>query len=153
MAAAETAMVMAMATTTAMATAMVMAMAMGTAAATETATVTAVVVVAEAAAEASGGQWNTMPNTMTMASISLKELFAHNGNALDAFRGRDAARGALADYLARRLRTLILPREHGNVAIEVMGIRCYCHHCGGRRGRGARQCRRQQVRSDDAVFP
>jgi hypothetical protein len=47
-------------------------------------------------------------------------------------------RVALADYLVRRLLTLILPRVHGSVAIEVMGIRRH-HHCrGGGRGRGGK---------------
>ena len=77
---------------------------------------------------------------MTEAFIPLEELFARNGNALDAFGGgdRDVARIALVDYLARRLRTLILPRVRGNVAIKVMGIRRNCCCRSGGTGRGGK---------------
>ena len=138
-----TAMVMVMATAMvtamAMATATVMVMTMATVAATETATVTVAVavVVAAAAAEAGSGQWNTRTNTMPMASIFLEELFAHNSNALDAFLGGDgdAASVMLTDYLARRLRMLIMPCTRGNVAIK-MGIGRHLHRPGGGRERG-----------------
>ena len=135
---AETVMVMVMATTLATATATVMAMAMATMAATETVTVTAVVVVALAAAEAGDGWWNTTTNTMTLVSISLKELLTHDRGTLNAFGGgnREVARVLLADYLVRRLHTLILPRMHDNVSIKAMAIGRHCRCCGGGRGRG-----------------
>ncbi len=51
----------------------------------------------------SGGWWNTTTTMMTVVSIHLEELFARDGNALNAFGGRggDAVRVALADCLAR----------------------------------------------------
>ena len=136
--AAEMAMVMGMATMTATAT--VMATVTATAGVTETAMVTAVAVVAAVAGETSEGRCNTMTNTMTVASISLDELFVREGDALDALRDGDgdAARVALADYLAKRLHTLILPHERGNVAIETMDIGCLCCRHDGWRGRGGK---------------
>ncbi len=70
--------------------------------------------------------------------VSLEELFARNGDALDAFGGRDgdAVRVALADYLARRLRTSIMTCVRGDIAIEAMSVgRPRRRHDGGR-GRG-----------------
>ena len=78
-----------------------------------------------------------MTTTMIMASISLEELFfSHNGDTLDGFGGGDGdtTRVALADYLIRRLLMSILPRVHGNIATEEMGIRHHCCCCGDRRG-------------------
>ena len=114
-------MAVAMATAMAVGTAMVTATATAMVMATETATVTAAVVVVAAMAEAmGGGWWNTATTMMIVVSISLEELFACDGDALDAFGGgdRDATRVALVDYLARRLRTpIILSRVRGNVTI------------------------------------
>jgi hypothetical protein len=44
----------------------------------------------------------------------------------------------MGSYLARRLRTLIMTRVCGNVAIEVTSVGRPCCHRGGGRGRGAR---------------
>ena len=87
---------------------------------------------------AGGGRWDTMTTTMIVVCISLEELFARNSNALDAFGGRDgeAVRVVLADYLTRRLRTSILTRVRGNVAIMAMSVGRPCHCRGGGRGRG-----------------
>ena len=81
-----------------------------------------------------------MITTMIAESIPLEELFAHNGNALDAFGGGggDAARVVLPNYLARRLHTLILSYVHGNVIIQKMGVGRHPHHHGGGRERGGK---------------
>ena len=83
------------------------------------------------------GRWTVEYTTMIVACISLKELLACDGDAFDAFGGRDgdAMKVALADYLARRLRTLILTCVRDNVAINLINIGrpCPCH--GGSRGR------------------
>ena len=90
-----------------------------------------------------------------VACISLEELFVHDGKALNAFGGRDGdtVKVTLADYLARRLRTLIMTRVRGNVAIEVMSVGRSCCCCGGGRGIGQGQFWRQRIGSDDAVRP
>ena len=75
-----------------------------------------------------------------MVCISLEELFACNGDALDTFGGRDgdAVRVALADYLTRRLRTFLMNCVRNNVAIEATSVgRPCCCHVGGR-GRGGK---------------
>ena len=72
--------------------------------------------------------------------VSLKELFARDGNTLNAFGGRDrdAVRVALADYLARRLRMSIMTRMRSNIAIEAMSVRRPHHRHGSGRGRGGK---------------
>ena len=81
-----------------------------------------------------------MDGGIYVVCVSLKELFACNSNALNAFRGRDgdAVRVALADYLARRLHTSIMTCVRGNITIEMTSIGRPCHCPGGGRGRGGK---------------
>ena len=81
-----------------------------------------------------------MDSGIHVACVSLEELFARDGDALDAFGGRDrdTVRVLLLDYLARRLRMLIMTRVRGNVAIEGTSVRRPRRRRGGRRERGGK---------------
>jgi hypothetical protein len=70
-----------------------------------------------------------------VACDSLKELLVSDGDALDAFGGRDgdAVRVPRADYLTRRLRTSIRTHVRGDVAIEATSVgRPRCRRGSGR---------------------